>query len=277
MIKQISSLSNPLVKQITALETAHERRQTGLFTIEGLREIELACKAGYNMQTLLYCPQYTQPQHLQPIEPFLQNTELIETSAPVFEKLAYRKHIPNAIAIAATKPLLPNRLTLSANPLVVVIDNVEKPGNLGAILRTADAAAIDALLVCNPQTDVYNPNVIRASLGAVFTCPIAVCSAADAIAFLSSLHLAVYAAALTPQAVNYQILPLHNPCALLFGSEAYGLSPMWLQAAHAHAIIPMFGEVNSLNVSVSAGIFIYEALRQRQAMKEIAIKKQMEG
>ncbi len=263
MVKQITSLANPLIKQIIALDTAGERRQTGIFAVEGLREIALALKAHYRIQTLLYCPQYTDALHLQNSIPYTGDTELIEVSAAVFEKIAYRKHVANAIALCETRPLLLESLILSANPLLIALETVEKPGNLGAILRTADAAGIDGLLLCNPQTDVFNPNVIRSSLGAVFTCPPAVCPSPEPFAYLPPLQLPIIAAALTPAAIPYHQIRFDQPCAIAFGSEAYGLSDEWLEQSDLQAIIPMWGEVNSLNVSVSAAILIYEALRQR--------------
>ena len=266
MLKQITSLANPLVKQIIALETAGERKKSGIFAVEGLREIALALKARYRIQTLLYCPQYTDALHLQNSIPYPDDIELIEVSPAVFEKIAYRKHVPNAIALCETRPLLLENLILSANPLLIAVETVEKPGNLGAILRTADAAGIDGLLLCNPQTDVFNPNVIRSSLGAVFTCPIAVCTSTEAIAYLRQLQLPIIAAALTPSAKPCHQIHFEQPCAIAFGSEANGLSDEWLGQSDMQAIIPMWGEVNSLNVSVSAAIFIYEAQRQRMEM-----------
>lgn len=268
MPKQINSPANPLIKQVIALNAAGERKETGLFIVEGLRETALAIKAGYPITQILYCPRYTQENHLQTIAPpaFWQHVDLAEVSEAVFDKIAYRKQAPNVVAVCRTRPLPPENLLLSANPLVVILETVEKPGNLGAILRTADAAGIDALLLCDPQTDVFNPNVIRSSLGAVFTCPIAVCSSEDARTYLHSRHIRIISAALTPAAKPYQTADFTAPSALAFGSEAFGLSDFWLQQSDEQVIIPMWGEVNSLNVSVSAGILIYEAQRQRMEM-----------
>ncbi|QQS28937.1 MAG: RNA methyltransferase [Sphingobacteriales bacterium] len=270
MIKQITSLSNPLIKQVLSLETARERDKTGLFAVEGLREINLAQQANYFIQTLIYCPEYTGHEHLRQILSQSKNLEFVEVTKDVFEKIAYRKYVPNAIALCHSRPLLLQNLTLSANPLMVVVEAVEKPGNLGAILRTADAAGVDALVLCHPQTDVFNPNVIRSSLGAVFTCPVAVCTTDEAISFFRTNSLPIIAAAITPSAKPYHEQRLDMPCAIAFGSEAEGLSKEWLETSDHHAIIPMYGHVNSLNVSVSAAVFIYEAIRQRVEMKKIS-------
>lgn len=269
MLKQINSPANPLIKQVIALNAAHERKKTGLFLVEGLRETELAFKAGYPIENLLYCPKYTQAEHLQNILPhtWLQQANVAEVSEAVFEKIAYRKQVPNVISLCQMQELPLQNLQLSVNPLLVVLETVEKPGNLGAILRTADAAGIDALLLCDPQTDVFNPNVIRSSLGAVFTCPIALCSTPEALAFLRKQHISIFAAALTPAAIPHHTGNYTAPCALAFGSEAFGLSEVWLQQSDEQVIIPMWGEVNSLNVSVSAGILMYEAQRQRMNLK----------
>lgn len=268
MPKQINSPANPLIKQVVALNTAAERKETGLFLVEGLRETALALKAGYHAEYLFYCPQFTQTSHMECIAPqaTLQQVNMAEVSEAVFDKIAYRKQAPNVVAICRTRPLPPDDLQLSANPLLVVVETVEKPGNLGAILRTADAAGIDALLLCDPQTDIFNPNVIRSSLGAVFTCPVAVCNNLNALAYLNSHHLHLFSAALTPQAIPYHSANFTAPCAIAFGSEAFGLSGFWLQHANEQVIIPMWGQVNSLNVSVSAGILMYEAQRQRMEM-----------
>ncbi|OWY23533.1 RNA methyltransferase [Sphingobacteriales bacterium UPWRP_1] len=268
MVKQINSPANPLIKQVIALNNAADRKETGLFLVEGLRETALALKAGYHAEHLLYCPKFTQAAHLEAVAPpaILQQADMAEVSEAVFEKIAYRKQAPNVVAVCRIRALPPENLQLSANPLLVVLETVEKPGNLGAILRTADAAGIDALLLCDPQTDVFNPNVIRSSLGAVFTCPVAVCSSQEAVTYLQKRHIRIISAALTPQAIPYHTANLTAPCALAFGSEAFGLSEQWLQLSDEQVIIPMWGQVNSLNVSVSAGILIYEAQRQRMEM-----------
>ena len=149
------------------------------------------------------------------------------------------------------------------NPLVVVLESVEKPGNLGAILRSADAAGVDAVIVCDPLTDLYNPNLIRASIGALFTVPTAVCTSGECIAFLKERGIRILTAQLQDSSEYYDC-DMRQPTAIVMGTEATGLTPQWRQAADAHIRIPMLGRLDSLNVSVSAAILMYEAVRQRE-------------
>ena len=262
MAKLISSAQNPLIKNIVALSAkARERREQGLFVAEGLRETAMALAAGYEAEAVLYDPAHTTPAHLAqlgacPAEAW------IETSSPVFEKIAYRAGVPNVVAVCKTKPLLLERIALPETPLVLVLESVEKPGNLGAILRTADAAGVHAVVLCDPLTDWYNPNVIRASLGAVFTVPVAAAPAEEVQSWLRKTRLHIAVTHLEASRPHYEA-DLTQGVAIVMGSEAGGISDFWVRAADERIIIPMHGRVDSLNVSASTAILLFEALRQR--------------
>jgi len=190
--------------------------------------------------------------------------EQIEVSRAVFDKIAYREHPDGVLALAEAKTTTLDGLKLKENPLLMILEAVEKPGNLGAILRTADAAGIDAVIVCDPKTDIYNPNVIRASLGAVFTVPAAVTGTAAVIGWLKEKGIRSYAAVVGAKAGLWQA-DLKGPAALVIGAEHEGLTVAWQAAADEKLMIPMSGKIDSLNASVSAAIMAYEALRQRRA------------
>jgi TrmH family RNA methyltransferase len=191
-----------------------------------------------------------------------QTAVVTELSKAVFEKIAYRDNSDGLIALVVPRDLKPDALILSTNPIVLVLESVEKPGNLGAILRTADAADIDAIIVCDPQTDIYNPNVIRSSLGCIFTKQVVTCTTAEANLFLKKKGIKTFAAALAAT-ISYHETDFTCPCAIIMGSEANGLTDTWLNNADAKIKIPMFGKVDSLNVSTSAAILVFEAKRQR--------------
>lgn len=263
-MKYISSPSNPLIKQILDLEKPRERRLQGIFVIEGIRELSQAIKAGYEIQTIVYAPELIDWNSLcaklaweSPAD-----VERIETSIPVYNKVAYRKDQAGVIALAKPKSHKLQDLRLREKPLILVLESVEKPGNLGALLRTADAANLDALIVCDPQTDIYNPNVIRSSLGGVFIRQVAVCTTDEAVAWLHKHAIRSFATALTAHEY-YHLVDYGEASAIVMGSEAYGLSETWLQKADTLIKIPMLGSVDSMNVSVSAAIVVFEALRRR--------------
>ena len=188
---------------------------------------------------------------------------IIEVSKEVYDKVAYRGGTEGIIAEMRARNLTLNDLELRENPLVVVLESVEKPGNLGAVLRSADAAGADALLICDPLTDIYNPNVIRASIGAVFTVPTVACRTADAIPWLQRRGIRILTAQLQDSSLYYDC-DMRSGTALVMGTESTGLSDAWRRAATAHIRIPMLGRLDSLNVSVSASILLFEAVRQRQ-------------
>ncbi len=259
-MEKITSTKNNKIKDLLNLTKLKERNSRNLFLIEGLREISMALNAGYKMKEIYYCREVNlQPQAHYLIESFELKTEV---SKNVFEKLAYRENSDGLIALAEPVHISLDNIKLNTNPLLLILESVEKPGNLGAILRTSDAAGIDALLICDEVTDIYNPNVIRSSLGCIFSCQVIVCNTDDAITFLNNRKIRSYAAALT--ATNYY----HNadftkPSAIVMGSEADGLSAKWLERADQQIKIPMYGKADSLNVSASAAVIVYEAKRQR--------------
>ncbi|QAA83118.1 RNA methyltransferase [Aequorivita sp. H23M31] len=278
MQKNITSLQNPLIKQIVLLqEKSRERRKTGLFIIEGLREITLALKGNYILKTILLCTEIIQKEELLKLKESSESkTEFIEITSEIYGKLAYRGSTEGVLAIARTKDLsisnwfssgaerLPGsaREPNSDNPLILIAEAPEKPGNIGALLRTADAAGVDAVIIANPKTDLYNPNIIRSSVGCLFTNQIATGTTSEIIRFLKENNINIYCAALQAS-VPYHTIDFKKPSAIVVGTEATGLSEEWLENSTQNIIIPMQGEIDSMNVSVAAGILIFEGKRQR--------------
>lgn len=264
--KIISSLQNPLIKNIsTLLEKARERRKQGLLVAEGLIEVGMALGAGYSVEQLLYNPELTSEKEIAALLKHQPSAAqyLIQVSNPVMEKIAYRANVPNVVALLKSPSPALAHFEVKKKPLILVLETVEKPGNLGAILRTADAAGVDAVLLCDPQTDWYNPNVIRASLGAVFTVPTFSVSAEEALQWLNDHHIRIFATHLEAS-YPYDECDFREASALVMGTEADGISPFWVQHAQQRVIIPMYGRVDSMNVSVSTAILLFEALRQRK-------------
>lgn len=256
MTEYITSSANSKFKRLIALlQKSSERRESALFTVEGVREISHCIEAGYKPDCIFFCPDIVSEETLPQCRHFA-------LSAGLYAKAAYREGTEGAIGVfqAIEHPL--SSLQLKDNPLIAVLESVEKPGNLGAVLRTCDAAGADALIICDPRTDLYNPNLIRASIGAVFTVPTAVCTTAQAITFLKSKGIRILTAQLQDSSLYYDC-PMTKGTAIVMGTEATGLSDKWRQAADAHIRIPMLGKLDSLNVSVSAAILLYEAVRQR--------------
>lgn len=253
----ITSPQNPRVKHIVKLrDDKRQRRQDGLMLVEGYDEIQLALSAGHVPRTILSAPELASRQ-LAAV-----NAESLTVSAAVFEKMSYRENPDGWLAVFPIPQMSLEDLNLSEVPLVIVAESIEKPGNLGAILRTADAAGVDALLVCDPRLDVWNPNVVRASRGAVFSVPLVECENASALEWLKRGAIRIIAA--TPSAEEiYSNISLGKPVAIAVGTEDEGLSDFWLSNADVKVKIPMMGRVNSLNVSVSTALILYEAVRQR--------------
>jgi len=262
--QKIISLQNPKIKSINKLASkSRERQEQGLFIIEGAREISLALEGGYTFDSVFVCPELfaktAYPQVLHAISPLI----LFEVSIEVFNKIAYRENSDGLLALAKTKSHSLDNLSLPENPFIIVLEAVEKPGNLGAILRTADAAPADAVIVCDPHTDLYNPNVVRSSIGCLFTVQTAICSNQEALYFLKQKNIHLYAAELKATDF-YQNVDFSHPSAIIMGTEANGLSSFWLEYAEVSRIkIPMRGKIDSLNVSVSTAILTFEAMRQR--------------
>lgn len=264
-IKEISSIQNPLVKKILLLkEKSRERKKENIFVLEGQRELELAIKGGYEIRTLLfYDAIISEAAILKSIRELHKCTELISISKEVYQKITYRKTTEGILAIAKSKPHRLKELKFKTNiPLILVAEAPEKPGNIGAILRTADAANIDAVIIANIKGDLYNPNTIRSSVGCIFTNSIALGNTSEVITFLKNKNINIYCAALSASK-NYTEIDFTLPTALIMGNEATGITQEWLQNSTQNIIIPMQGEIDSMNLSVSAAILIFEAARQR--------------
>jgi TrmH family RNA methyltransferase len=259
-MKQISSVQNPFIKSLVLLqEKAKARKLSGTFLMEGQREISIAIKGGYQIETVLFVPEICTEKQASQLAP---TAELIEINKEVFQKLAYRDTTEGILAVAKTKSTLLSDLQLSQNPLILVAEAPEKPGNIGALLRTADAAHLDAVIIANPKSDLYNPNIVRSSVGCLFTNQIATGTTAEIIAFLKEKNIAMYCATLQ-NSNGYHLENYTTPTALVVGTEATGLTQEWRDAATQNIIIPMQGEIDSMNVSVAAAILIFEAKRQR--------------
>jgi RNA methyltransferase, TrmH family len=261
----ITSLQNPLVKKIIRLQQkASERKLTALFVAEGRREVSLALAAGYVPEYVLLCEDLYQPDTLYPVAwESLPAEKVIAVSPGVYNKIAYRENAEGVFLVGRQKPLSAERLILSKNPLILVLESVEKPGNLGAVLRTADAAGADLVILADAAADIYNPNVIRASLGCVFRVPVMVSDTGSAIHWLKQQNVRILAAALQTDTL-YDQVDMKGPVALVFGKEDTGLSAQWREAAELLIKIPMSGSIDSLNISVSAAVLCFEAIRQRR-------------
>ena len=265
---RLSSPQNPRIKQLLRLQQkAAERRALGLTLVEGRRELAIAVEAGVAVAAVYHCPELAGPDDAAALRQLLAGVapapEWFEVSRPVFEKVAYREGSDGLLAVLRTPARALADLRLPANPLVLVLEAVEKPGNLGAILRTADAAPVDAVLIGDPRTDLFNPNVIRASIGCVFTVPTVAAPMAEIMASLREKGIRSYAAALTPEARSYLSCDFRPPTALVLGTEADGLTPTARALCDETIIIPMLGRIDSLNVSVAGAVLAFEAVRQR--------------
>ncbi|MCB4808761.1 RNA methyltransferase [Tamlana sp. 62-3] len=263
-MKTILSTQNKYIKELVSLkDKSRQRKKSGLFLIEGVREVSLALKGNYSIKSILFYPELFSFEALTDLIGEFK-IEVTEISKEVYEKLAYRSTTEGIIAVAETKNHDISNLTLTTKtPLILVAEAPEKPGNIGALLRTADAANIDAVIIANPKTDLYNPNIIRSSVGCIFTNNIATGSTEAIIAFLKASNINIYSAILQ-ESVPYHTQDFTKPTAIIVGTEATGLSEDWRINATRNIIIPMQGEIDSMNVSVAAGILIFEAKRQRE-------------
>ena len=261
-MQQITSLQNPLVKYLfTLTQKSKQRKEQQQFLIEGKREISLALEAGYLIEQLFICPDILSEVE---VEKLFSGYKCTAISTQVYEKLTYRSSTEGILALAQCKNHALSEVEFQkAHPLVLVAEAPEKPGNIGALLRTADAAGIDAVYIANPKTDLYNPNIIRSSVGTVFTVPIFMGSSEEIRSHLQQQGFAIYCAALTASQ-PYDQVSYKGRTAIVVGTEDTGLSPTWLKASTQNIIIPMQGKIDSMNVSVSAAILIFEAVRQRK-------------
>lgn len=261
MYKVISSTQNTLVKQLnTLLEKSRERKKQGVFIIEGVREIRLALEGQYTLQKLLFCPEiYTDDISLLASE----GIEIIQISEDVYQKLAYRRTTEGVLALAEIKEHSIRSVVFDTKkPLILVAEAIEKPGNIGALLRTADAARVDAVFIANPKTDIYNPNIIRSSVGCLFTNQVVVGTNEELSEFLTQQQIHIYSATLQ-DSTPYHSCDFTNASAIVVGTEATGLTAIWREKSKQNINIPMQGVIDSMNVSVAAGILIFEAKRQR--------------
>lgn len=287
-IETITSAQNRKVKELlTLVEKSKARSAAGLFVVEGQRELGHCLDAGFIPETLFICGEVMAVQnnavngvktgHLTEniegkdgLDALIAKAEalnprlgVVQIPAFLYEKVAYRGSTEGIIAEVHSVPRSLENLRLGERPLVMVLESVEKPGNLGAVLRSADAAGADAVIVCDPLTDIWNPNLIRSSVGAVFSVPVAVCTSADAIAFLKKRGISILTAQLQDSEWYYDT-DMTGATALVMGTESTGLTQAWRDSADAHIKIPMLGRLDSLNVSVSAAVLLYEAVRQRK-------------
>ena len=260
----LTSTQNPKIKHVALLQSkTGERRKSGEFVVEGVREIGHCMRHGYEVVSLFVCEDIMQASDdASMLLSNLPEPLIYTVSKEVYEKMAYRGGTEGAIAVFRSQQKTLDDLRLSESPLIIVLESVEKPGNLGAVLRTADAAKADAVIVCDPLTDLYNPNLIRSSIGAIFTVPCVACSSEECIAYLKKHGIQILTAQLQDSELYYDT-DMTVPTAIVMGTESTGLTDQWRQAADRHIRIPMLGSLDSLNVSVSTAILTFEAVRQR--------------
>jgi TrmH family RNA methyltransferase len=261
----ITSLQNPRVKNAVRLRDGRFRRRRGQMLIEGTRELRLAIRAGIRPIETFVCESFGEGKQAQDLLRELTSAggEILFVSSRVFEKMAFGSRGEGVLAVAAVPRTTLASLTPGDNPLLAVLEGVEKPGNLGAVLRSADAAGVSALIAAEPRCDLYNPNAIRASLGTIFTLPVCAATNADVLDWLIKNKLQIVAARVDATE-NYTAVDFRRPTAIVLGSEAEGLSAAWSDARVRPVRLPMRGEADSLNVSVAAAVMFYEALRQRE-------------
>lgn len=261
--KLIGSAQNPLVRRTLLLkEKSRERKKSGSFVVEGLRELGLALKGGYVLETLMYCPDILGEPEL-PLSQGPKSFQRVQITTPIYEKLAHRGTTEGVLGILRSKDHGLDGIRFSnPEPLVLVAEAPEKPGNIGALLRTADAAGLDAVLIADPRSDLYSPNIIRSSVGCVFTTQIGMGSSEEVLGFLRRNKIKIFCASLQAS-TDYLACDLKGATALVMGTEDTGLSPLWLGNSDQNLKIPMQGSIDSMNVSVSAAILIFEAKRQR--------------
>jgi TrmH family RNA methyltransferase len=260
----IISTQNTRIKNFAHLQKAKERKEQHVFVLEGMKEYSQAIRHNYQFASIFVCTDLISEVHFKALSSGINHdTEVYPVSKEVFDKIAYRAGSGGIIALARPKNHGLNDLKLKPNPLLLIIEAVEKPGNLGAILRTADAAGVDAVIVCDPQTDIYNPNVVRSSIGCLFSVPLAVCTSEEAILWMKSQNIAIYSTYLKAS-VPYTEVDFTGPSAIVMGTEADGITRLWVNASTQNIIIPMRGSADSMNVSTATAVVVFEACRQRK-------------
>lgn len=261
----ITSLQNPKVKEVVKLRDRRPRDESGLFIIEGYRELKRALDAGRKIETLFYCPSLFLGSNEGSLKEQCKAALHLECTPEVFSKISYRDRPDGLLAVAPQQHLTLSDLKLKKNPFLVVAESIEKPGNLGTILRSCDAAGVDAVIVCDPTTDIHNPNVVRSSVGTLFTLPVIEANSEETLAYLKKHHIAVVAA--TPHAkLGFTEADFKVPLAIVVGTEQYGLTENWMKNADISVRIPMFGAADSLNVASATTLLLYEVVRQRSSL-----------
>lgn len=259
---RITSLQNPKVKEAIRLRERRARDETDRFLIEGYRELKRALEAHWRIETILFCPE----RFLGVNEKELlkaPHAQIVECSQEVFDKMSYRDRPDGLLAVALQRHLTLDELRLGLLPFLLIAERIEKPGNLGTMLRTADAAGVDGVIVADPMTDSHNPNVVRSSVGTLFTVPVVETTSEELLPFLQRHGIALVAA--TPHAeLEFTQADFTTPLAIALGSEQYGLKQDWLDQADIAVRIPMFGTVDSLNVAAATALLLYEVVRQRR-------------
>lgn len=263
---RIESFQNRRVKEARALRKSDQRRLTGRIVIDGVREIQRASQAGVKIEELFFCPPLAPDQARDLVERIAsQGATILEVSPRIFQAVAYGEREEGLVAIARAPQnsltTLPSRQSAEA-PLILVAEDVEKPGNLGAMIRTADGAGATAVIAADLQTDLYNPTIIRASLGTIFSLPVAAAQSDEVLQYLKDQNVQIVAARVEASTPYFQV-DMTLPTAIVLGSEARGLSEKWIGREVTTVSIPMLGQADSLNVSVAAAILLYEARRQR--------------
>ena len=270
---EITSPSNPKLKYVVKLRTCSAREEFGEMIVEGFRECRRALDNGYRPRAIFHCPDFYLKNENEPAlveECRRQGAEVFTCSKQCFSKIAYKERPDGLLMLGPHVTVKLRDLKLPGNALVIVTEAIEKPGNLGTILRSADAAKVAAVIVCNRTTDIHNPNVVRASTGTMFSVPIAEASSEEALEFLKERGFKILAATPHAEKLHFEV-DLTGNVAIALGAEQYGLTAKWMDGAELRVRIPMLGLADSLNVSAAATILVYEAVRQRIASKQEAI------
>ncbi len=274
MKEEITSLQNPKIKNAIKLNDRRTRDEMGLFLIEGYRELKRASDAGIHIQTLYICPEFFLGINEKDLIAAVRESgaEIISCHPKVFEKLSYRDRPDGLVAVALQMKRglrdLISQVATKKDPFLIIAEAIEKPGNLGTILRSADAAGADGVIVCDRCTDIYNPNVVRASVGTLFTIPVIEASSAEVILWLRSRKVKIVAA--TPSAKEeFTQSDLTGGVAIAVGTEQLGLSEHWMQSADIKVRIPMYGVADSLNVATATTLLLYEVTRQRRSGRDL--------
>ncbi len=263
---KIESRNNQRIKNLIKLNKRSERSKTGLFIVEGILELERAILSDYDFDSVFFCPSIVDEEKAAKLFSKIRAHGFFEVTEEVFAKIAYRESTGGVVATAYSRKHTFDDLSLPENPLVLVLEAIEKPGNIGAIYRSADAAGVDAVIICEPRADIYNPNAVRASIGTVFSVPTVLTNSEEAVNFLKNNKIRIFSSYLKAAKV-YTEADFRGPAAIVMGTEATGISQVWIDNADENIIIPMRGIADSLNVSTATAVLLFEASRQREEEK----------